>query len=252
MKCSVCGRKSNADARFCAQCGTKLNARAETLFRTPASAVPAPGVAAAPDADAAPPATPRPTNSVGLLLLLAAVAVVGYFAYRGLIPGTSTPGNPVISPPDRPAPSSESAKSGTAPTASTSEPAATGSVGAPSGGPTVGEKKPAALAKAPVAAPHRASAKRAATARPAASTASAPVAPAVSVPTPQPVPAAPTMAPPPKPDRFASLNDALARCAGLDLIPRAVCEQRARLQHCEGYWGQVPQCPGGRSNVQTN
>ncbi|HEX9301944.1 MAG TPA: hypothetical protein VF959_06295 [Casimicrobiaceae bacterium] len=48
------------------------------------------------------------------------------------------------------------------------------------------------------------------------------------------------------------LNDALARCVGQDLIQRAVCEQRARLQHCEGYWGQVPQCPGGRAALQTN
>ncbi len=74
----------------------------------------------------------------------------------------------------------------------------------------------------------------------------------MSAPPPQPAPAAPILAAPPKPDRFASLNDALARCVGLNLIQRAVCEQRARLQHCEGYWGQVPQCPGGRSNFQTN
>src|SRR6266536_1660092 len=85
MKCSVCGSESNVDARFCANCGAKVNPGADTLFKTPVSPPP---TAAAPvsDAGADASAAPRATNLVPVLLVLAALVVVGYFAYRALLP----------------------------------------------------------------------------------------------------------------------------------------------------------------------
>ncbi|MGE5090020.1 MAG: hypothetical protein ACM3QY_12900 [Candidatus Levyibacteriota bacterium] len=45
-------------------------------------------------------------------------------------------------------------------------------------------------------------------------------------------------------DRWAALDDALARCSG-NFVERIVCGQRARFRYCGGYWGRVPQCPTG-------
>jgi hypothetical protein len=39
----------------------------------------------------------------------------------------------------------------------------------------------------------------------------------------------------------------LARCSG-DLIARFVCDQRVRLQFCEGHWGKAPACASGVAN----
>jgi hypothetical protein len=50
-------------------------------------------------------------------------------------------------------------------------------------------------------------------------------------------------APAAQPDRWQMLAEAMARCAREDFFQRFACEQRTRLRYCEGYWGQVPQCP---------
>jgi hypothetical protein len=39
---------------------------------------------------------------------------------------------------------------------------------------------------------------------------------------------------------------AIARCPD-GFLERVICEQRIRLQYCDGHWGQVAQCPGGPS-----
>jgi hypothetical protein len=49
------------------------------------------------------------------------------------------------------------------------------------------------------------------------------------------------------PDRVQLLAGALAKCTG-DFLARFGCEHRTRAQHCEGQWGQNPQCPAGISN----
>ena len=49
---------------------------------------------------------------------------------------------------------------------------------------------------------------------------------------------------PPLPNKWQSMNDSLTQCNG-GLIDRVVCDLRVRQQYCEGYWGKVPQCPGG-------
>ena len=44
-------------------------------------------------------------------------------------------------------------------------------------------------------------------------------------------------------DRWQGMSDALARCAREGGFSGFFCDQRVRLDSCEGYWGQVPQCP---------
>jgi hypothetical protein len=54
--------------------------------------------------------------------------------------------------------------------------------------------------------------------------------------------------PPPATDRWQPLRSAVARCASNPgLIARAMCEQEARLAHCDGFWGVVPACPAQRT-----
>ncbi|HJU23209.1 MAG TPA: zinc-ribbon domain-containing protein [Casimicrobiaceae bacterium] len=45
-------------------------------------------------------------------------------------------------------------------------------------------------------------------------------------------------------DRWARMDDDLARCTREDFIARVVCGQRVRFHYCSGYWGKVSQCPG--------
>jgi hypothetical protein len=52
----------------------------------------------------------------------------------------------------------------------------------------------------------------------------------------------------PPPDRWQLLAEGIASCARENFIAGAICEQRVRLQYCDGYWGQVPQCPSGITN----
>jgi hypothetical protein len=56
------------------------------------------------------------------------------------------------------------------------------------------------------------------------------------------------LASPPTPDRWQLLSDRLSGCAGASLFARVGCEHVARAQYCEGYWGQVAQCPAGIAN----
>ena len=70
-------------------------------------------------------------------------------------------------------------------------------------------------------------------------------------PAPQPPPKAPAKAPvvvaapaaAPEPDHWQMYADAMGRCAREDFFKRFACEQRTRSRYCEGYWGQVSQCP---------
>jgi len=49
---------------------------------------------------------------------------------------------------------------------------------------------------------------------------------------------------PPAPDRWDRMNAALALCARESFVAGVVCTERARMQYCEGHWGEVPQCRG--------
>jgi hypothetical protein len=63
---------------------------------------------------------------------------------------------------------------------------------------------------------------------------------------PAPVPAPPPPQPAPRVDPWQQMSESIGRCPG-GFLDRVVCEQRIRLQYCDGRWGQVPQCPGGPS-----
>jgi len=65
-----------------------------------------------------------------------------------------------------------------------------------------------------------------------------PVAPARSV----------AAAPSPVVDRWAQFTEELHRCQSEGFLSRVVCDQRVRIRFCDGYWGKVPQCPGGIVN----
>jgi hypothetical protein len=58
----------------------------------------------------------------------------------------------------------------------------------------------------------------------------------------------PEIASPPAPDREQVLSGRLSGCARGNFFARVACEHAARAQYCEGYWGQVAQCPAGIAN----
>ncbi len=51
-----------------------------------------------------------------------------------------------------------------------------------------------------------------------------------------------------RPNRWERMATNLKGCARDGLFGGFLCEQRVRLQYCEGYWGQVVQCPGSPAN----
>jgi len=51
----------------------------------------------------------------------------------------------------------------------------------------------------------------------------------------------------PRVDRWQRMSAAIQSCAGKGFLDGVLCEQKVRLNYCEGWWGQVPQCPGGVS-----
>ena len=53
----------------------------------------------------------------------------------------------------------------------------------------------------------------------------------------------PAPAPVSPPDHWQAMNDALVRCEREGGLAAFVCEQRARVDACDGYWGAVAQCP---------
>ncbi|MEP7064039.1 MAG: hypothetical protein ABI881_16745 [Betaproteobacteria bacterium] len=70
----------------------------------------------------------------------------------------------------------------------------------------------------------------------------------VAAPLAQPLPAPVAMVKPPAapPDRRTQLRNAFAQCASTDALQQAFCEQRARIDFCDGLAGSVPQCPTAR------
>jgi hypothetical protein len=227
MKCSVCGTESKGDARFCSGCGATLivptydktmllDVRAFRaaqsgeipVVQSPRQAAPAVAPPAAPAA--APVPRPGRSNKAGLVLLLFLLGVLAYLLYQLAMSFGLLP---------------TFFASRTAP-----RPAAATPVGS---GTKVVPEIPKAAPKAPGPAPAAAPPADAGVPK----DASAPPRQAAAL------AAAPE---PPLPDRLQALNDVLAGCARENSEGRAVCERRARLQFCNGYWGKVPQCPDSR------
>lgn len=67
------------------------------------------------------------------------------------------------------------------------------------------------------------------------------------IPEPAPLVTAPATASPP--DRWQALRGELAGCRSLGLLQKAVCEQGARVSHCQGLWGHHDLCPAGRADT---
>lgn len=263
MKCLICGRRTLPGAKLCADCrAARKRAFAATVTQPLLAAAGRPGsegrllrpsqsVAATARRAAEralfvkpPPAqevVPR-LRSSDFFLLAAAIAAIliagAYAAHRlrvtakpdalagvgqaaGFDHASTTTGLPV------------------APTPTALRPAASpqGSAENPAGAPA---PNPAAKADAPKRAKPKQN-----VAQPA---------PPSPMPEVQTIAAAPAPAPvleppePPRPNPWQSMNDGLARCADNNLLDHIICDQRVRLQYCNGYWGQVPQCPGGVAN----
>ena len=75
--------------------------------------------------------------------------------------------------------------------------------------------------------------------------------PRVEPPAPMPVVVAaapPRTAETPRRDRWERMDAALRSCRAEEFLSRVICEQKVRLDYCEGLWGQAAQCPGGPAN----
>lgn len=46
----------------------------------------------------------------------------------------------------------------------------------------------------------------------------------------------------PASDRWETMGAALTTCSSESFLGGVVCAERVRLQYCEGFWGEVPQC----------
>jgi len=215
--------------------------------------------------------------AIGIAALVVAAAVVGYKIFGGAtevkdsLAGFS-PSPPASAPPSRPtesaappAPPRDAPKVDEAPlaaaarteTTATSIPKAENDKGRTSDG---GDARPKAAA-APVPgslAPTTKSdakggAKGNAAATPAPGASTAPASAAASPPA-RPAAAAPVAPPPaatasaPVLDRWTLMANEQRACRTENMFNRVVCDQRVRLRYCNGYWGTVPQCPGGVAN----
>ena len=252
--CTICGQPAARGAALCAPCRAALKrAGQRTVQELPHYRHPVPRARArrrepvastADGAATAPRASRRRSGDTGrrVVLATAAVAALAGVAYLGQAqwrPGDDdVPGETRTFPaPAKPAPQASPAS--TAPAL-----AAT---------PVVA---PAAVRAAPPAASDAARAppasRRAATPSPPAATPTATtaypsldafgaIAEAPRVPPPPPQVAA--TRPPPPPDRWQRMRDALAQCEREGGFEGFLCDQRTRIDACEGYWGRVPQCP---------
>ena len=246
---------------------------APSVARPAAAAGPAPAAPAAVLAAAVPESTPKAWLMIAVAALLIVLGAGGYFGYRMLSgEGKETvaevePLKPAEAPPPPPpvapatdTPATQDAPPTAAPTASpptaasapvtgversrTVAPAPTG-VPLPGRPPTAvegtktdsGQMKAAPSKAPPKGAPPGAEAPPKVAPPPKA-------APPPVAPSPAPSKAlAKGPAPAPAPDRWQVMKEAMAQCAPAPFFSRIACEQRTRNRYCEGYWGQVAQCP---------
>jgi hypothetical protein len=188
--------------------------------------------------------SPRALRGTALVLLLVAAVAVGFGALRFARPAASLPDAEAVSS----VTSLPSPREALPPSRTEVTPGA-----APS-------DAPASATKANPPQEARRAAAPAAAAKPAASPSDdvppVPTARAISLfavapepPPPQPAVApAPVARPLPVPDRWQLMADAISQCGREGLLASVICEQRVRLQYCEGYWGQASQCPSGIAN----
>jgi hypothetical protein len=274
MSCQICGRRSAPGAKLCADCRAARKRAYDATITQPLLAMAGAGTISrtlsrlrrstrdsSPEAkarraarkakaaaDAAPravvsePAAPAAARSRSILWTVLAIGVV-LAAIAGWHLPTHAPDVPEVgagssaapAAPAQPAPGAEPARmtpSATLPPASALAPL-----------PTIVEREliPNSHAAGKPATTKRSPAPKAAATPP-------PEAPAeveiVRAPPAEPAP--PVRRPVPRADPWQQMSEAIASCPA-GFLGRVVCEQRVRLQYCEGQWGKVPQCPGGPS-----
>ncbi len=232
-----------------------------TMARAAAAAPPVaarPPLGPGPSAVSLPTADIAPGRKTGLMIALiavgAAVLVGGFFGYRMLFPDAADSTATQSSPP---AMKASPADAKDVSTASPAGPAAVDSssvqqatapppdeVKSTASAPSTDKSSPAAAATA-TGKTDSASVKAdmgkaaASSATPPASTAAGP---GVTGSPPAKTAAAVTSG---SQDRWQQMAEAMARCQREDFFSRVGCQQRVGRRFCEGYWGSVPQCPGG-------
>jgi hypothetical protein len=264
MSCQICGRSSAPGAKLCLDCRAARKRAFDATITQPLLAMAGAGTVSrtlsrlrrsdsSPEAKArraarkakaandaapaavAPAAAPsRVSRSIlwaGLAIGVVVAAIAGWHlptrAPEAPDAGASSSATPAV--PSQPAPGAEPAR--------INPPAAS----APQPLPTIVESElvPHAPAVLKPVTPKRAT--------PAPKLVPPPEAPAeVEIVKPQPAPAPPAPKPQLRIDPWQQMGEAIARCP-VDFLGRVVCEQKVRLQYCEGQWGKVPQCPGGPS-----
>jgi hypothetical protein len=249
--CRICGQPALPAVRLCAQCKAALK---RVRYDTVSQQMPMPRRSRGGERSRAPARTgddvetgaPRHNGAVSLrgmripLVLVAMAAIVGsggYFIVRQIHAAT---------PPESIAASGASAVERSADTARSPAPASPAGVQASSA-------IPATVSQAVDMAESREDAKLVvARPRSVARSVKAPVlavGPPVPEPSPEPPPAPVVVAvapPAPRPpDRMQLLAQAFAQCPQDSLLPQMICEQKARIQYCDGYWGRTSLCPNG-------
>lgn len=271
MSCQICGRRSAPGAKLCPDCRAARKRAYDATITQPLLAMAGAGTISrtlsrlrrsdgSPEAkarraarkakaaaDAAPPAavSPAATAPFGVSRsILWAVLAIGVVV--AAIAGWHLPSHAPQSPDGGAVPSSAIPAAPPQPAADTGpvriNPPVTGSPAQLTPLPTIVERElvPHAPAAGKPATPKRAN--------PAVKVATPPPeAPAeVEIVKAPPAPASAMPQPPVRVDPWQQMREAIGRCPA-GFLGRVVCEQKVRLQYCEGQWGKVPQCPGGPS-----
>jgi hypothetical protein len=271
MTCKICGRPSAAGAKLCPDCRAARKRAYDATITQPLMALAGAGTVsrtlsrlrrrdASPEAKArraarkaraagadpaAPAAAPEhgPTSKRALLLTLLAIGVA-LAAVAGWYMPSRAPDQPesfATPPSNPPAPAQDAPDSGagsaglrsveTAPPAADLAPL-----------PTIVERELAPYSPAPVKPP---ASKRVSPAPKGVAPPPEPP-PEIEVVRAPPPPVAAAPQPTPRIDPWQQMAQAIGRCPS-GFLDHVLCEQRVRLQYCDGHWGQVAQCPGGPS-----
>jgi len=204
----------------------------------------------------APPASSRTPIIIGAVAIVLVVAI-GFLAYRALYGGTRHESVAVAEPPKSTEPPKvteapdAAAKVEPAKDVAAAAPAQESAASAPATQSAPVDEAPKASAASPpraqdgsaTKAPRSAQSKAASkTDTPATEPTPAPAPPAKAAPKAA-VAAAATAPAVVQRDYWEQYAEAVALCKREDFFKRIGCELRTRNQYCQGYWGQVPQCP---------
>lgn len=252
MTCSICGKATGPGALLCRPCKAALKRARHLTVQdfpgTPAT-VTMPGfLPSLPRSHAMPARAAAPREDAGdtrRRLVLAAIAIAllaaaAYVGQRGMAA-------------DDPGARHAAAPAPVIPVPPTAVPPAAPTTAAPA---TVGADLPVAApppshglaVRSPPPAAARAPAKSRMASAPVPPTPPPPEVRSAALEVAEPVPPLPVLPAPPPPDRWQTMADSLKRCENEGGFSGFICDQRVRLESCEGYWGRVAQCPNPPEN----